>query len=277
MKVARTIRAVRSFLAPRQGSHVLVPTMGALHEGHISLIRKARKTAGPQGTVSVSIFVNPIQFGPAEDLSRYPRPLEKDLAICRAEGVDLVFVPNPEEMYAPDRTVFVDESLLSLPLCGQSRPGHFRGVCTVVAKLFLIFQPSAAVFGEKDWQQLAVIRRMVRDLNFPIKIVPGSTVREKDGLAISSRNAYLTPAEREAAPRFNKALREACTAATPAQVLSRARKALGRVPEFRIDYVELVDAETLQPLKDRGRAGRLIAALFVGKTRLIDNVPLSKK
>jgi pantoate--beta-alanine ligase len=251
---------------------VLVPTMGALHEGHAALIRKARRLAGPEGTVAVSVFVNPIQFGPKEDLARYPRPWKQDLEVCRSCGADLVFAPPVEQVYAPDRSVVVDELSLSTHLCGASRPGHFRGVCTIVAKLFLILQPDMAVFGEKDWQQLAIIRRMVRDLNFPVRIVGHPTVREADGLAKSSRNAYLTPEERAVAPGIPAALRAAAQKNTPAAIRTAARRALEKIPGARLDYVELVDAETLRPVTNLRRPMRLATAVFLGKARLIDNI-----
>lgn len=246
--------------------------MGALHEGHAALIRRARRLAGPKGTVAVSIFVNPIQFGPKEDLAKYPRPWKKDLAVSRSCGADLIFAPPVEEVYAVDRSVVVDEHSLSAFLCGASRPGHFRGVCTVVAKLFLMLQPDIAVFGEKDWQQLAIIRRMVRDLNFPVRIVGHETIREGDGLAKSSRNAYLTPEERAVAPGIQAALQAATGKATPAAIRTSARKAIEKIPGARVDYVELVDAESLQPVKNLRRPMRLATAVFLGKARLIDNI-----
>jgi pantoate--beta-alanine ligase len=251
--------------------------MGALHEGHAALIRRARRLAGPHGTVAVSIFVNPIQFGPKEDLAKYPRPWKKDLAVSRACGADLIFAPSVEEVYAPDRSVIVDELSLSGHLCGASRPGHFRGVCTVVAKLFLILQPDIAVFGEKDWQQLAIIRRMVRDLNFPVRIVGHETVREADGLAKSSRNAYLTAEERAVAPGIQAALQAAAEKKTAAAIRTAARRALEKIPGARLDYVELVDAETLQPVTHLRRPMRLAAAVFLGKARLIDNIGISPR
>lgn len=246
--------------------------MGALHEGHASLIRRARRVAGAGGSVVVSIFVNPTQFGPAEDLSAYPRPLGDDLRLCAHLGVDLVFAPLAKEMYAPDASVVVEENRLSLPLCGQSRPGHFSGVCTIVAKLFNLFLPQAAVFGEKDWQQLAVIRRMVRDLNFPVRIVAQATSRESDGLARSSRNVYLTAGEREAAPQIYAALKRASgQKGSAAAAEARARKALAKIPGVRIDYLKAIDAATLGPPRP-GHPARLAAAVYLGRTRLIDNV-----
>ena len=274
MKTLKSIASLRAW--PRNIAHpvVLVPTMGALHEGHAALIRQARKLAGRHGAVVVSIFVNPIQFGPKEDFVGYPRPLRNDLAVCRAAGADVVFAPSVDEMYFPDRSVIADEKSLSDALCGRSRPGHFRGVCTVVAKLFLIIQPTHAVFGEKDWQQLAILRRMVRDLNFPIRVMGHPTVREPDGLAISSRNAYLTPEERILAPRIHEALLNAASLKSPQALVKAAVRDISKIPGTQVDYVEAVDAETLEPLIRRHRPGRLAVAVFLGRARLIDNIPL---
>jgi pantoate--beta-alanine ligase len=250
--------------------------MGALHHGHVELIHAARSLAGRKGAVVVSIFVNPTQFGPKEDFSAYPRPWRKDAAVCQTSGADAVFMPSAEEMYFPDRSTTVEESLLSESLCGRSRPGHFRGVCTVVAKLFHIVQPTHAVFGEKDWQQLAIIRRMVRDLNFPIEVVGHPTVREPDGLAASSRNAFLSLDERAIAPRLHAVLQDATLKKSPATMVASAKKLFAKTPQIRVDYVEAVNAESLQPLKNRNSSGRLVAAVFLGKTRLIDNIPLPR-
>ncbi len=275
MKTLRTTVAVRRWRKTVHSPVVFVPTMGALHHGHAALIRRARLMAGPSGVVVVSIFVNPSQFGPKEDFSSYPRPLADDLRISREAGADAVFCPTASEMYAPDRSIWISEESLSETLCGRSRPGHFRGVGTVVAKLFLIVQPDTALFGEKDWQQLAILRRMVRDLNFPVRVVGHPTVRENDGLATSSRNAYLTPDERKLAPRIFSALTSAAaTPHTPARIARAAHRVLSAIPGARVDYVEAVDAATLQPLKDRSKPGRLAAAVFLGKARLIDNVPI---
>jgi pantoate--beta-alanine ligase len=247
--------------------------MGALHEGHLSLIRLARQRAGEKGTVAVSIFVNPIQFDRPGDLAAYPRPLETDLDACQREGVDLVFTPEAGSMYHPDRSVTVSENALSSTLCGATRPGHFDGVCTVVLKLFLLFQPDAAVFGEKDYQQLAIIRRMVRDLDVPLEILAGATLRETDGLALSSRNVRLSPAQREDAPRIRRALLHAAHGASPAEILENARREI-ESPLSRIDYLELVDAETLRPASDLSRPSVLATAVFYGDVRLIDNLLL---
>lgn len=274
MKILRTIAEVRA--QPRRNQRVLVPTMGALHRAHAELIRVARKHAGPNGEVVVSIFVNPLQFEPGSDYERYPRPQKADEEFCRNAGVDFLFRPNSTEMYADDRSVFVDESPLSKTLEGKSRPGHFRGVCTAVAKLFNTVAPDAAVFGEKDFQQLAIVRRMVRDLNFDIEIVASPTVREDDGLAYSSRNRYLSPKERKQAPILYKALLTAANAGKKSarDVVDLARKVINKAPLAQIDYVEVVDAETLRPVEMAGSNSVLVLAVFFGKTRLIDNIRL---
>ena len=259
---------------------MLVPTMGALHKAHGELIRVAREHAGKDGEVSVSIFVNPLQFEPGNDYERYPRPEKADEDFCRNAGVDLLFRPAPAEMYVEDRSTFVEETSLSTVLEGKSRPGHFRGVCTVVAKLFNILVPDAAVFGEKDFQQLAIIRRMVRDLNFKIDIIAVPTVREEDGLACSSRNQYLNRKERKQATVLRKALLKGAEIAhggetSAARIVSAVRETISQAPLARIDYVDLVDAKNLQPL-DVVRPNSLLAlAVFFGKTRLIDNILLS--
>lgn len=255
----------------------LVPTMGNLHEGHLSLVRIAKQRAD---VVALSDFVNPTQFGPNEDYSSYPRTFEEDCAKCEAEGVDAVFHPAPEAMYAADASVSLVERGLSKVLCGASRPGHFDGVCTVVAKLFLLAQPHVAVFGQKDAQQLCVIRRMVRDMFFPIEIVAAPISREADGLARSSRNRYLNPVERAQAPALRWAL-DAAEAAfargeRDAERLKSAMKTvLAATPLAKPDYVELVDAETLQAVEGRLERPALAAlAVRFGTTRLIDNTVL---
>jgi pantoate--beta-alanine ligase len=261
--------------------------MGALHRAHEELIRIARDHAGTDGEVAVSIFVNPLQFEPGSDYERYPRPEKEDEALCRRAGVDLLFRPSESEMYAADRSVYVEENQLSTVLEGKSRPGHFRGVCTVVAKLFSIVEPDAAMFGEKDFQQLAIIRRMVRDLNFPIEIVGVPIVREPDGLACSSRNRYLNPEERKQATVLSKALISVKTTVNSAssartrgyksakEIVDLARNEIGQAPLARIDYVALVDRQTLQPIEVVGPNSLLAMAVFFGKTRLIDNIRLS--
>src|SRR5438105_7884085 len=224
--------------------------MGALHRGHGELIRAARETAGKKGEVAVSILVNPLQFAPGGDYEKYPRPEADDDQFCRKAGVDIRFRPSTEEMYAADFSVAVEETSLANTLCGRSRPGHFRGVCTVVAKLFHLLAPDAAVFGEKDFQQLAIIRRMVRDLNFQVEIIAAPTVRESDGLACSSRNRYLSAAERQQASVLRAALLEGACLVTGGErlapvVIAAAGKVLGTSSLGRIDYLELVNAETL--------------------------------
>jgi len=276
MKIISTSSAV----PPPVGKRVLVPTMGALHKAHGDLMQSARDHAGKDGEVAVSIFVNPLQFEPGADFERYPRPEKEDEEFCQTAGVDLLFRPASDEMYASDRSVFVDETSLANVLEGKSRPGHFRGVCTVVAKLFNILRPNVAIFGEKDFQQLTIIRRMVRDLNFPVKIASVDTVREPDGLAFSSRNKYLGTEERSQAPVL-------CTGLTKGVELVQAgetsvnridaaiRSIIEMAPLARIDYIEVVDAETLQPLDTVRPNSRLVLAVFFGKTRLIDNIQLS--
>ena len=274
VKILTTIADAQA--QPHAKPRVLVPTMGALHKAHGELIRVARKAAGTQGEVAVSIFVNPLQFEPGGDYKRYPRPEKADEEFCRNAGVDLLFRPSAEEIYANDRSTFVEETSLSSTLEGKSRPGHFRGVCTVVAKLFNILAPDAAVFGEKDFQQLAVIRRMVRDLNFNINIIAVPTVREEDGLACSSRNQYLNTEERKQAAVLYKALLVAKDAGKKSanDVVALAQMVINEAHLARIDYVEVTDAETLKPAEMAGPNSVLLLAVFFGKTRLIDNIRL---
>jgi pantoate--beta-alanine ligase len=272
MKVADTGNALRKILKNSPRPLVLVPTMGAFHPGHISLMHRAREIAGPGGTVIVSIFVNPIQFDRASDLEAYPRPMDSDLAACEEAGVDVAFTPAADSMYFPDRSITVTETLLSRDLCGATRPGHFDGVCTVVLKLFNLTGCDAAIFGEKDFQQLAIIRRMVRDLDVPVEIVSCPTVRESDGLAMSSRNTRLTREQRADAPRIRRALSDAAVLASPAEIISSARVAIEKSPLARIDYLTLVDAETLQPVDSLIRPSILATAVFYGEVRLIDHI-----
>jgi pantoate--beta-alanine ligase len=272
-----TIAEVRAALDQRRvkGASVgLVPTMGALHEGHLSLIRAAR---AQNDVVVVSIFVNPMQFGPTEDLAKYPRDLERDLRLVRQAEGDLVFSPSPEEMYAPDRSTWVDVEGLTEGLCGRSRPGHFRGVCTVVAKLFAICQPDRAYFGEKDAQQLAVIQRMVRDLNTRVEVVPCPIVREADGLAMSSRNVRLTPAARAQAPVLHRALLAARALVDEgehdAAALDKAiRETLADATLGEIDYVGIVRADDLTRVTTVTGTCLLALAVRFGDVRLIDNL-----
>jgi pantoate--beta-alanine ligase len=277
VKIVTTIAEAQS--RHRSKPSVLVPTMGALHKAHLELIRVAREHAGPDGEVAVSIFVNPLQFEPGADYDRYPRPEKADEDFCRNASVDLLFRPMPVEMYADDRSVFVTESSLSKTLCGKSRPEHFRGVCTVVTKLFNALSPDAAVFGEKDFQQLAIIRRMVRDLNFKVDIVGVATVREDDGLAYSSRNRYLSAEERQEATVLRKALLKGAEMTrsgetSTARIVSAVRETIGQAVLARIDYVDLVDAENLQPIEVVRSNSLLALAVFFGETRLIDNILL---
>jgi pantoate--beta-alanine ligase len=276
MWIAKTKAELRAHVDA--GSHpiILVPTMGALHEGHASLISLAREKAGVAGTVIVSIFVNPIQFDRAGDLAAYPRPLTDDLAICERRGADGVFIPEDGEMYFPDRSVTVTESSLSQHLCGAARPGHFDGVCTVVLKLFLLTRCDAAVFGEKDFQQLAVIRRMVRDLDLRTEIIPHPTMRESDGLAMSSRNARLTTEHRADAPRIRRALLAAAGESDAASMLRTAREIIDTSPFTKIDYLSLVDAETLAPTENLAAPAVLACAVFYGEVRLIDHISVSR-
>ena len=261
-----------------QGRRIgFVPTMGNLHDGHLSLVRIAKQHAD---VVVVSIFVNPTQFGPNEDFAAYPRTFEADRALCEAEGVDAVFFPPVAEMYAAGASVSVTEKSLSRTLCGAARPGHFDGVCTVVAKLFNVVLPHVAVFGEKDAQQLRVIRRMVRDLRFPVEIVSGPTARESDGLARSSRNQYLTAEQRPQAVCLRRALDEAerrfaAGERDPQKLVAAMRALLAQAPAAKIDYVEIVDDETLQPLAcPIARPALAALAVWVGQPRLIDNAVL---
>jgi len=254
----------------------LVPTMGALHEGHRSLVRRARAECG---LVVVTLFVNPAQFAPSEDLSRYPRDLEGDRAAVEAEGADLLFAPPVEAVYPPGFATTVAVEGLTASLEGASRPTHFAGVTTVVAKLFNMAQPDRAYFGQKDYQQLQVVRRMARDLDFPVEILACPTVREPDGLAMSSRNRYLSPQERQSALALSRALRAAGTRFDSGErhapaLLRETRALLEEDFRVRIDYVELVDAETLSPVDVIGQPAVLLIAAFVGSTRLIDNVLL---
>jgi pantoate--beta-alanine ligase len=280
MEVIRAIAMARKACdAARSAGRTVgfVPTMGAFHDGHLSLMRRARDE---RDAVVVSIFVNPLQFGPGEDLSRYPRDEERDLSMAKKLGVEVVFAPNVEEMYpAGHQEVTVDPGPLGERLEGARRPGHFRGVATVVAKLFDVVGPSTAYFGEKDAQQLAVVRRMVRDLSLPIEVVGSPTVREPDGLATSSRNAYLSPEQREAAGCLFLALSEAAEMARggerdAATLVAAMAREMGATPEARIDYAAVVDEETFEEVGTiTGPARALVAARF-GETRLIDNLLL---
>lgn len=276
MKIVSTVEDVREVVKAwkKEGLTVgLVPTMGYLHEGHASLIKRASQE---NGRVVVSDFVNPIQFGPKEDLASYPRDIERDAKVCEASGADLIFHPQPEDMYSPDFSTFVDITGPSEELCGKSRPIHFRGVCTVVSKLFLITAPDRAYFGQKDAQQLAVIKRMVRDLNFDIEIVGCPIVRESDGLAKSSRNTYLNEDERKAAVILHKGLDEGKALVLNGEknakvVIDRVTKVISSEPLAKIDYVKVVSFPDIE-IVDKIDGDILTAvAVYIGKTRLIDN------
>src|SRR5580700_2316222 len=282
METIRSVKEMRTAVK-RSGRRVaLVPTMGALHEGHATLMRQAREQ---DALVVVSIYVNPTQFGPQEDFKRYPRDLEADQRLCEREQVDTIFAPSDGEMYpggveaALAASTWVEETMLARRFEGERRPGHFRGVCTVVAKLFNIVQPDIALFGQKDYQQLKVVQRMVRDLRFPIEIVPVPTVREPDGLAMSSRNAQLSPAERAQAAVLSKALRVAHDLFTGGeQSADRLEAAMQRTvslaPAMRLDYAQIVDGETLEPVTKVQHGNVALIAVHMGKVRLIDNAIL---
>ncbi len=281
-RIVRTVGELQALADAERAAGLriaLVPTMGALHAGHLALVHAARARAD---RVVVSIFVNPTQFGPREDLSRYPRPFERDVALCRDAGVDVVFAPEPDDLYPPGSQTWVEVAELAAPLCGAARPGHFRGVATVVAKLFLAAKPHVAVFGEKDFQQLAVVRQLARDLRFDVDVVGVPTVRERDGLALSSRNVFLTPPARREAVALVRALdaAERVLAAgedAAEKVLGAARAELARARSADVDYAELRDPGTLAPAPARLEAPTLLAlavrfpGVSGGTVRLIDN------
>jgi len=262
-----------------------VPTMGYLHEGHLSLVQRARRLVGPRGQVVVSIYVNPTQFGPTEDLSRYPRDFMRDAQLCREAGVDVIFFPSDDQMYpgkaAGLYSTYVVEEVLSQSMEGASRPTHFRGVTTIVAKLFNIVLPDVAVFGAKDFQQAAIIQRMVRDLNFPLKVVVAPTMREPDGLAKSSRNKYLVGDLRaqaialwQAIQTAQESVRAASAPVNAARLRKKLQQQIERHPDARVDYIEFFAPDTLQPAPQVQRGTHLALAVFIGKTRLIDNASL---
>jgi pantoate--beta-alanine ligase len=276
MKIETTVNAVRTQVKEwkKQGLTVgLVPTMGYLHEGHASLIKAARAN---NDKVVVSIFVNPMQFGPKEDLASYPRDLDKDSALCKSLGVDIIFHPEPEEMYHEGFSSFVDMTVLTQELCGLSRPVHFRGVCTVVNKLFNIVQPDRAYFGQKDAQQLAVIRHMVDDLNMDIEIVGCPIIREEDGLAKSSRNTYLSAEERQAALILSKSIRLGQEMVEKGEtdttkIVNAMKELISTEPLAKIDYVKAVDGLTMQQISEVKKPMLVAIAVYIGTTRLIDN------
>lgn len=284
MRIVKTVRAMQAQARQCRRADVavgFVPTMGSLHSGHVSLIRRARKLVGGQGLVVASIYVNPTQFGPREDFAKYPRDLQRDARLCRAAGVDVIFAPSDDEMYNSPPAAFstyVMEERLSRPMEGTARPMHFRGVTTVVAKLLNIVDPDLAVFGAKDFQQASVVKRMVRDLNFRCRIVVAPTVREADGLAMSSRNQYLSESQRAQAPALFRAIQLArqCVRSGPrgmsaAHLEARLRKFLDKQPEAQVDYISFFDPESLDPVDPVKAGAQLALAVKLGKTRLIDN------
>ena len=280
MKICKTIHDMHAACSAlrHQGKRLgLVPTMGALHEGHLSLVRAAKAQCD---VVVVSIFVNPTQFGPSEDFSRYPRTFDRDRELLDKEGVELIFAPSVEEMYPQGAITYVTVEGLSDKLCGKSRPGHFRGVTTVVSKLFHIIEPDVAFFGQKDAAQAAIIRRMVRDLNMPVEIVVCPIVREPDGLAMSSRNSYLDPQQRQSALVLHRSLmriRELFGNGerSSAKLIATAKEILAGWPSVRLDYFEIVNPDTLESVDNVSHGALVALAAFVGSTRLIDNIPLN--
>jgi pantoate--beta-alanine ligase len=289
MRIVRSVKSMQQLAKKWQGQRGnvgFVPTMGYLHDGHLSLVRRARQLVGKSGQVVVSIFVNPTQFGPAEDFSRYPRDVARDTRLCREAGVDVLFVPKEGEMYArsgdKEASTWVIEEILSRGMEGASRPTHFRGVTTIVAKLFNIVQPAFAIFGSKDYQQAAVIQRMVRDLNFPVRIVVAPTYRESDGLAMSSRNKYLTGALRTQAlilwrslQKAQEMIRQKKDRGLPAALIKGTlMKYIEQEPAARVDYIAFFESDTLRPVSRVTRGTHMALAVFIGKTRLIDNVRL---
>jgi pantoate--beta-alanine ligase len=279
MKIYNTIEAMRATSRGQRSAGKrlgLVPTMGALHDGHLSLMRAAK---GQCDVVAVSIFVNPLQFGPGEDLAKYPRDFARDRSLLEKESVDFLFAPGVEEMYPGGAVTYVAVEGLSEKLCGRSRPGHFRGVTTVVSKLFNIVEPDLAFFGQKDAAQVAIIRRMVHDLNIPVQIVTCPILREADGLAMSSRNAYLDPQQRKSAPVLYRSLMEVQKSFDQGEhkadkLIAVGKRAFAEEPTVRLDYFEIVDPDTLDPVDVVSRRALVAVAAFFGKTRLIDNVVL---
>jgi pantoate--beta-alanine ligase len=277
MKLVRTIEEMRAFreVMRRSGKRLgLVPTMGALHEGHLSLVRAAREKSD---VVAVSIFVNPTQFGPNEDFAKYPRNLKNDCALIEREQVDVVFAPSVEAMYPAGAVTWVTVEGMSDRLCGRSRPGHFRGVTTVVSKLFHIIEPDAAFFGQKDAAQVAIIRRMVRDLNVPVSIEVCPIIRDPDGLALSSRNAYLNPEERKSALVLHRALQRAQKLfeggeRDSAKLIAAGEQEFAKEPAARLDYFDVVDPDSLESIRAIPKRALIAVAAYVGNTRLIDNI-----
>jgi pantoate--beta-alanine ligase len=282
MRIVQTISAMQRHARlwqSLQAPLAFVPTMGFLHQGHLSLIQHAREAIGRKGKIAVSIYVNPTQFAPHEDLAAYPRNLYRDKRLCAQAGVDILFTPSDREMYPEGFSTYVVEERLSQRMEGAARPAHFRGVTTVLAKLFHIVQPTVAVFGAKDFQQAAVVRKMAQDLNFPVKIIVSPIARESSGLALSSRNKYLTPAQRRQAVILWRAIeqaRKAVAAATmpAARLEEKLRALIATQSKSRVDYIEFFDPQTLDPVKKVKRGTQMALAVFIGKTRLIDNATL---
>jgi len=277
LKSPNTVQKLCLSLRKKGKTIALIPTMGVLHDGHLSLIETAKKNAD---VVFVSIFVNPTQFGPSEDFDNYPRTFEDDKAKCKKAGVDVIFAPLASNMYDENFSVWVDESKLSNNLCGARRPGHFKGVCTVVLKLFMICQPNISVFGKKDAQQALIIKKMAHDLNLPIKIIINPIIREKDGLAISSRNQYLTKSERKQATIIYKGLKEVTVwkkdGLTVAQLKTKLLKFVQQAADARADYISIIDDKTLEEVSKPypGQFLLIAVAVFFGNARLIDNVTI---
>jgi len=282
MLIIKTIAKVRKEINKAKSAKKIigfVPTMGALHRGHISLVKKAKRECD---FVAVSIFVNPAQFGPNEDYRKYPRTLQSDKAMLAKEKVDLLFYPSVQEMYPEGFSTFVEENFLSKVMCGRSRPGHFKGVCTVVAKLFNIITPAIAYFGHKDYQQAKILEKMVKDLNFALKITILPTIREKDGLAMSSRNAYLNSEQRKNATCLYSALMLAKLLIekgerSPEKIINEMKKIIKLTPQVRLDYVIIANAQTLRELKAIEGKALIALAIFIGNTRLIDNLVIDVK
>ncbi|MEE2808049.1 MAG: pantoate--beta-alanine ligase [Verrucomicrobiota bacterium] len=276
MRVIETVNEMAKW--PRKNDIVLVPTMGALHEGHRELIRAGKNLTREEGNLIVSIYVNPTQFNDKEDFKSYPKTFEQDYKMCTEEGVDLIFYPSDSEMYSGKETVSVTENKLTKHLCGATRSGHFEGVCNVVTKLFNIIKPTAAVFGKKDYQQLAIIKQLVSDLNFSIKIIEAETIREQDGLAVSSRNQFLNRKEREQSNAIHKALiaMNSSTEKQSSDLISLSKSIIeSEAPLGRIDYLEIVDRKTLEPIQKIDRPALAAIAIFFSKTRLIDNIEIN--
>jgi pantoate--beta-alanine ligase len=282
MLVVKTISAMQRRAKSWQSLQVpvaFVPTMGCLHAGHLSLVKRAREAISHKGKVVLSIYVNPAQFAPNEDLAAYPRNLHGDKRLCAQAGVDVLFIPSDQDMYPNGFSTYVAEECLSRQMEGAARPSHFRGVTTVLAKLFHIVQPNVAVFGAKDFQQAAVVQRMAADLNFPVKILVAPIVRESSGLALSSRNKYLSPGQRRQAAVLWRAIQRAREAVAPAPVPAprlreELRSLIATQPQSRVDYIEFFDPQTLAPARQARKGVQIALAVFIGKTRLIDNAAL---